>query len=556
MTSPRYYFYCLCVSLSLVLSTPHPVWSIPFAAQKIIISAESPRAVDAGLTIARKGGNVADVAVGLALALSVTHPQSGSLGGGGLALVKMGGNVEALDFREVAPGAASSDFYDDKPEKSSQNGPLSVGVPGVPAGLYELHRKYGRLRWSDLFGPALDLAKGGVSVSRDMHNALKSRAKHLNSVGKSILFDKKGPKRPQDVFIQTRLLKALKLFQRRKATPFYSGVVARDIVESVKALGGVLTMEDLKNYRPRWSKPVTTSFEGHTIHLMPPPSSGGVVIATALKLIDSLNLKKHPPSSSAEAHLLGEILNRSFRGRNLLGDPDFHKNPINALLSPKYIKDMAKSIRLGKSTSIPPITPSFGQSAESSQTTHFVVMDARGNAVSLTTTLNSNFGSGIFTSAFGISLNNEMDDFTTQPGKPNQFGLVQGMSNKIVPGKRPLSSMTPTLIEKNGKIIGALGGRGGPRIISAVLQTTYRLLANNMDVDRAIQTGRVHQQFLPNKLFVETDRISPDVVAVLKRKGHNVVPKTVAKVFAVFRSENGFLEGAFDSRGEGKTSGL
>ena len=192
MISPRYCFYCLCVSLSLVLSISHPIWSIPFAAQKIIISAESPQAVDAGLTVSRKGGNVVDVAVGLALALSVTHPQSGSLGGGGLALVKMGGNVEALDFREVAPGAASSDFYDDKPEKSSRNGPFSVGVPGVPAGLYELHRKYGKLRWSDLFGPALNLSKRGVSVSREMHNALKSRAKHLNSVGKSILFDKKG----------------------------------------------------------------------------------------------------------------------------------------------------------------------------------------------------------------------------------------------------------------------------------------------------------------------------------------------------------------------------
>jgi gamma-glutamyltranspeptidase / glutathione hydrolase len=288
--------------------------------------------------------------------------------------------------------------------------------------------------------------------------------------------------------------------------------------------------------------------------MMPPPSSSGVVMATAFSLIQKLELDKRKFLSVDELHLLGEILSRSFRGRSLLGDPDFYKNPIGPLTSDTFLTDAAKSIDPKKTIALKPISPA--EFPKEIETTHYSIMDSKGNAVALTVTLNGNYGSGVVSEKFGIALNNEMDDFTTKLGEANMYGLVQGEGNKVEPGKRPLSSMSPTLVEKDGQIMMTVGAPGGPRIISSVLQVIYRALVNGMDVDAAIQAPRIHHQFSPHVLFVDAQKLSPDVLDLLRQRGHTVEESWVAKVYAVKRNASGWLEGSHDSRGEGATGGF
>jgi gamma-glutamyltranspeptidase / glutathione hydrolase len=267
-----------------------------------------------------------------------------------------------------------------------------------------------------------------------------------------------------------------------------------------------------------------------------------------------MNVAKHKPFSVEELHLLGEILHRSFRGRSLLGDPDFHKNPLTHLISDEYLKELVTSIRVDRTATLPALKD--GLIEESKQTTHFSIMDAQGRAVAFTVTLNGHYGSRVVSERFGIAMNNEMDDFTTRPGTPNQFGLVQGQANNVQPGKRPLSSMSPTLVEKDGKIILAAGAPGGPRIISGVFQALYRHLVTGLDVDLAVQSPRVHHQFLPNKLWLDELRFAPETVTGLQKKGHQIEFGTIGKVYMVRLNSKGELEGAFDSRGEGAAGGL
>lgn len=304
----------------------------------------------------------------------------------------------------------------------------------------------------------------------------------------------------------------------------------------------------------RWLAPLTTEYEGRKVYLMPPPSSGGVLIAGALRLIEKLGVAQQPALSINEFHLLGEIDSRVFRGRVLLGDPDFHENPVKFLTSPAYLEELAKSIDPKQASSLPPLKPEDVK--ESTQTTHFSVLDTAGHAVALTVTLNDNYGSAVVTDKFGIALNDEMDDFTTRPGQPNMYGLIQGEGNNVQPGKRPLSSMSPTLVEKNGKIVIAMGSPGGPRIISGVLQVLYRLVGRGLDADTAIQTPRVHHQFLPDVLYVDRGRVSPEVLEGLRARGHRVEESGMGKVYVVRLRDDGILEGGFDARGEGAAGGI
>ncbi|MCB0407830.1 MAG: gamma-glutamyltransferase [Bdellovibrionales bacterium] len=529
-------------------------FAIPAEGSKMMIAAPSPYAVEVGKKIIEDGGNVIDVAVAVGLTLAVTSPYYAALGGGGFALIKMNDKVEVLDFREVAPQATGPKFYLDKAENASRDGGTAVGVPGFPAGLYEMHKKYGKIKWSKLFHYPLQLAQDGFAVSGEWASNTEDAAKRFNNGGiKHFTYDNGKLYRPGQKLKQYGLAKALKEFRRSKNKGFYDGVVAKDIVDTVKRTGGVMELSDLKNYKVRWLEPLTTQFLGYKVYLMPPPSSGGVVIKSALNLMEKLNLNKQKPLSVDELHLMGEILARSFRGRALLGDPDFHSNPLDLLLSDKYLSKMAKSINLKKSTKLSALKTETA--VESSETTHYSVMDAKGNAISLTVTLNGNYGSAVVSNRFGVALNNEMDDFTTRPGEPNMFGLIQGMGNSVQPGKRPLSSMSPTLVEKDGKIVMTLGAPGGPRIISGTLQTLYRVLANGWDMDKAIQAPRVHHQFLPHTLFVDKDRFSPDVLDLLRKRGHEIKETWIARVVGVRLNEKGNLEAAFDSRGEGAAGG-
>lgn len=531
--------------------------AVPGEGTRIMISAPSSYAVDAGKAVSDRGGNLVDVAVAVGLTLTVTDPSNASLGGGGFALVSMGQGVEVLDFRETAPAATAPDFYLKRAQGASWNGAAAIGVPGVAAGLWALHQKYGSLEWSDLFATALRLARDGIEFSGTESRYSETQKDRFNPAGLRHFYKSQQQHyRPGEILKQPALAQALTLLRDNNAAGFYHGDVAQDIVATVQANGGVITLDDLANYRVRWLQPLVARYRGHKLYSMPPPSSGGAVIKAAFELFDKLDIERYQPLSVDELHLMAEVLNRAFRGRALLGDPDFHKNPLDLILSAGYLDEMARSISLAKSIQLQPLVDK--PLDDSNETTQFSILDADGNALTLTVTLNGSYGSGIVSENFGISLNNEMDDFTTRPGEPNAFGLIQGFGNRVQPGKRPLSSMSPTLVEKDGKIVMALGAAGGPRIISSVIQTIYRVLASGLDIDRAVQFPRVHHQYLPNKLYMDEFKFSPEVVAGLRQRGHETVeqrPGYLGRIKAVRLNDKNYLEAAYDNRSEGAVGG-
>ena len=534
-------------------------YAVPAEGHELLIAAPSPYAVEVGRKIAARGGNVVDVAVAVGLTLSVTSPYYAALGGGGFALVKMNGVADAIDFRETAVKATSPDYFTKSGKDASITGGRAVATPGFAAGLWAIHQKYGKLKWADLFADPLILAQKGFAVSGEWVTRTRDERDRFTKPGLGVFFKKGVALKPGDTLVQPGLAKALATFKLKGMKGFYEGEVAQDIVEAVTAAGGEMTLADMKDYKVRWLSPLTTDYEGYKVYLMPPPSSGGVVIATALKLIEKMNVKEKRERSVDEYHLLGAIQSRAFRGRLLLGDPDFTKNPIEFLTSDAYVTDMAKSINRVRATPPPALTTEEVKAMpipEHDETTHFSVMDAGGHAVALTVTLNGAYGSGVVSPRFGIALNDEMDDFTTHVGEGNMFGLIQGRANDVRPGKRPLSSMSPTLVEKHGKLVAAIGAPGGPRIISGVLQGLYRLLARGMDADLAIQTPRVHHQFLPDILYIDRSRLAAETIDGLKARGHELKEGSQGKVYIVHAKDDGTLEAGFDSRGEGAVGGI
>ena len=520
-----------------------------FEGRKFVVSGPSPHSPRVAKNIYKQGGNIVDMAVGVALALSVTHPYYVSLGSGGFALVKMNSSVLALDFREVASYQMPADFFE-KTNLSSQKGVASVGVPGFVAGLVALHKKYGQLSWFKVIQPAIFLAEKGFPVSGDWVEITNKAKKKFNSSGKNIFFKKGKSYKPNEIFKQTRLAKALRLLQSKERRAFYEGAIGRDIVSSVKKQKGVLTKEDFKKYKVRWLKPVSIFFRSYKIHSMPLPSSGGIILSRALKLIEKQKLYRKKLYSLDELHLLTEIMARAFLPRSLMGDPDFAKLKPEAWLSDKSIEKINKSIFLKKSHQLLPLK-------ESEETTHISLIDAKGNAVAMTLTLNGYYGSSVVSQKYGIVLNNQIDDFTTLPGKANMYGLIQGENNLIEGGKRPLSSMTPTIVEKNNETVMVLGGAGGPTIISSVLQTLYRHLVNKLDIEQAVHSPRLHHQYLPAKLYIENKRFNPELIIELKLRGHKIQFKNyIAQVFAVVRNQKGILWGASETRREGASGGL
>jgi gamma-glutamyltranspeptidase/glutathione hydrolase len=457
----------------------------------------------------------------------------------------------------MAPAATSPDFYLKLDKGASWNGGTAVGVPGVPAGLWALHARYGKLDWPRLFVAAIGHAENGIEFSGTESRYSETQKDRFNAAGERHFYRAPGQAyRPGEILRQPALAGALRLLRDRGPEGFYEGAVARDIAASVRAAGGVITTDDLARYRVRWLEPLVTDFEGHRVYMMPPPSSGGAVIQSALELFDRVGIRDKAPLSIDEIHLMAEVLNRAFRGRALLGDPDFHQNPFDLILSDAYFEEMARSIDLSRAVQLEPLRETTA--VESSETTQFSILDADGNAISLTVTLNGSYGSGVVSEQYGISLNNEMDDFTTRPGEPNAFGLIQGLGNVVEPGKRPLSSMSPTLVEKDGRIVMTLGAAGGPRIISSVVQTIYRVLVTGLDLDRAVQFPRVHHQFLPNKLYMDEFKFSPEVVDGLRRKGHDTIeqrPAYLGRIKAVRLNDRNYLEAAYDNRSEGAVGG-
>lgn len=521
--------------------------------KQVIVSGPSSYLVETVQSIYKDGGNIFDAAVAGAFSLSVTHPYFVSLGCGGFAILKNNKNVQALDFRETAPSKMKENFYVKSGFSSKREG-TAVGVPGFVAGLSAIHQKYGSLKWSHLLQPAIKLAKKGFIVSGQWHRKSKKYKDEFHSEGKEIFFHSNGTAYlPGEKLKQPLLAKALKLVARKNKKVFYEGSIGKDIIRAVNEYKGIMTEEDLKVYQVRWLKPLSFSFNGYDIHSMPLPSSGGIILSRLFKLVQFTNMNKKPLYSLNEWHLLGEILNLSFRPRSQMGDLSESTKYLKEWLSDKKIKNQAKRISFKKAKTWPIVK-------ESHETTHFSLMNDKGQAVSMTLTLNGNFGSFVVSKKYGVVLNNQMDDFNTQPGKPNQFGLIQGRNNKVAGSKRPLSSMTPVVVEKQGKTVVVAGGSGGPMIISSVFQVLYRYLVNGLSLDLAVQAPRMHHQFLPNNLYFEKDRFSPVLLNLLKKKGHQLKErKSIAKVYAVAKgtgSNEGLLEGAFDARGEGAVGGL
>ncbi len=534
-------------------------FTLPLTTKKMSISSASPYASQAGLDVSLKGGNIIDATVAVALTLAVTSPYNAGIGGGGFALIKIFNDVEVIDFREKAPELTHPDFFINASQNSnglvpSRVGGKAVGVPGIIKGLWKLHQRYGRLSWKEVLAEPIQIAEKGFSISGKWRSNTEFSQKNFNKHGKLAVLnsDSKLPD-PGDTFKRKNLVRLLKIIQKKGDAGFYKGVVAKDIVNSIKKEGGVLTLQDLKDYKVRWLKPLIYKQKDFTFYLMPPPSSGGIMISNILALMENKKIEKHPPLSTKEQHLMAEIFKHAFRGRSFLGDPDFHKNPIKKLQDKTYINKLSALISSEKTMELPALP--LDEFTESNETTHFSIMNEQGQSIAMTLTMNGLYGSGVATKNFQIFLNNQMDDFTTIPDKPNMFGLTQGKGNQVQAGKRPLSSMSPTLIAKNGRLIMSLGAAGGPRIITSVLQTIYRTLFNNFNLDEAIQYPRIHHQYTPNFLTIESQKYPPISVQKLIEKGHKIKTKSIGVVNGVFRNDKGLFQCAFDNRSEGACRG-
>ncbi|HEY0515091.1 MAG TPA: gamma-glutamyltransferase [Thermoanaerobaculia bacterium] len=525
------------------------------------VAAADPQAVAAGLEILRAGGNAADAAVATALALAVVYPEAGNLGGGGFAVLRMGGDFATLDFRETAPARARRDMYLDAQgqpvENASLVGPLAAGVPGSPAGLYELQRRYGRLPWTRVVAPARRLAADGFPVDRHLHNLLgqEETRKLLLRFPESARVWLPGGEPPAigSVIRLPDLAATLGRYAERGPKAITTGAVAAAVATASAAHGGVLTAADLAAYHPEWRRPLTFEAFGWTLVSMPLPSSGGVILGETMGMLERLGWGKLPRFGAERDHLLAEALRRAFADRFLLGDPATTRATEAQLLAPGWIARRAEQIDPRHATPSAQVQAWTGAEAAAggTETTHLAVVDRDGNLVSLTTTLNNLFGCGLWVPGAGFFLNDEMDDFATAPGKPNLFGLIQGEANAVAPGKRMLSSMVPVIAWK-GKEAYALGGRGGSRIPTNTLQVLLNLLADGDSLQAALDRPRLHHQWLPDRLEAEPDALSPETRAELERRGHTIQVNTnTAKVHAVHLLPDGRVEAASDPRGTG-----
>jgi gamma-glutamyltranspeptidase/glutathione hydrolase len=530
----------------------------------MVVSSDS-LATKVGIEILKKGGNAVDAAVAVGFALAVTYPQAGNIGGGGFMVIRMAnGETVTIDYREKAPLKAHEDMFLDEngnfiPEKS-QIGHLSVGVPGSVAGLLLALEKYGTMSRKEVLNPAIKLAEKGFIVNEGLANAFKNAFEHFKKFPSTMkYFSKNGePYKEGDKLIQKDLAKVLKLIRDKGRDGFYKGKVADLIVAEMKRGGGIITHEDLENYQPVIRKPVIGTYRGYEIISMGPPSSGGVCLIELLNILENFDLKKYGFGSSYTIHYLVEAMKRVYADRaEYLGDPDFVEIPLEKLLSKEYAKAIANEIDTLFATPSSKIVRSVSPPEEGSHTTHYSVVDKWGNVVSVTTTINSYFGSMVAVDGAGFFLNNEMDDFSAKPGTPNQFGLLGNKANSIQPGKRMLSSMTPTIVLKNGKPFLILGSPGGSTIITSVLQVILNVIDFGMNIQEAVDAPRIHHQWYPDVVYYEKRGLPLDVIENLGKRGHKLVERRgfQGEVQAILIDENGVKYGAADPRGYGFAMG-
>jgi gamma-glutamyltranspeptidase/glutathione hydrolase len=520
------------------------------------VASAAPAATAAGLEVLRAGGNAADAAVAVALTLAVVHPQAGNLGGGGFAVVRFGDRLETLDFREMAPAGASSDMYLDEQGNAVRElslvGPLAAGVPGSPAGLEELHKRYGALPWARVVAPAIVLAGDGFTVTERLSTSLARGRGLLERFPETAAVWLPGgaPPAPGATMQLPQLAATLSRYAEHGSAAITEGPLAVAIAAISKQYGGVLTAADLAAYRPIWRQPVRFESNGWEVASMPLPSSGGIILAQTCALVERLSLAEQPRFGADRAHLLAESWRLAYADRFLMGDPRTTLADRRQLLDPAWLALRAGSISMTAATPSVEVRPwPAGHKAESTETTHLSVIDGNGNAVSLTTTLNGSYGCGLLVPGVGFLLNNEMDDFAAKPGFPNQYGLVQGEANAVGAGKRMLSSMTPTVAWRGEEVI-ALGSPGGSRIPTATAQVLLNLIVDEDDLQAAVNRPRIHHQWLPDQIMAEPDALAPETRTELERRGHQVTSRDrLGIVNAVRRLANGEVEAAADPRG-------
>jgi gamma-glutamyltranspeptidase / glutathione hydrolase len=502
----------------------------PVSAEKAMVVTSQHLATDVGVDIMKQGGNAIDAAVAIGYALAVTNPCCGNLGGGGFATLHLtDGRDVFLNFREKAPLAATPKMYlDAKGEvvpDLSLKGYLAVAVPGSVMGLDTLLKKYGTMTRQQVMAPAIKMAAGGFTLNQGDVDILKLGAKSFATQPNmaAVFLNGDKPWAAGETFVQKNLGNTLQLIAKDGPDAFYKGSIADAIITASTANGGILSKQDFASYSVAETAPVHCSYRGYDLISAPPPSSGGTAICEILNILKGYPISQLGYHSAASVHLTAEAMRHTYVDRNFqLGDPDFVKNPVERLLSDDYAEQIRSKIDQGKATPSKAVQPGTAPH-EGTETTHYSVVDPAGNAVSVTYTINGFFGARVMAGDSGFLLNDEMDDFTIKPGVPNLFGLVQGTTNVIAPGKRPLSSMSPTIVTKDGKTIMVLGSPGGSRIISIVVNTLMNVVDYGMNIQEAVDAPRIHHQWLPDQITVEPYALSPDTVRILNNMGHKVV---------------------------------
>jgi gamma-glutamyltranspeptidase / glutathione hydrolase len=542
----------------------------PLHAKSAVVACTRQLASQIGVDIMKQGGNAVDAAVAVGFALAVLWPPAGNIGGGGFLLIRLqDGSTEAIDYREVAPSSASRDMYLDA--KGNVVPDLSVvgykasGVPGTVAGLEMAWKRHGQLPWKTLLEPARKYAAEGFPIDSDLLSELNDYQPTLTQFpeSKRIFLNKGTGFQEGDILRQPELAATIARIQQNGAAEFYEGQTAKLIAQDMQAHGGLITLEDLKSYKAVVRKPITGTYRGYEIVTMPPPSSGGIALIEMLNELEKFDLAKLGFHSADQVHVTTEAMRRAYADRaNYLGDPDFVTIPTERLISKEYAQQIAATIQMDKATPSSNYNRNTTAANEKAQTTQYTIVDKDGNVASNTYTLNDGFGSRVTVPGIGMLMNNEMDDFTSKPGVPNLYGLIQGESNAIAPKKRPLSSMTPTIVLKDGKVFLALGSPGGGTIINTVLQTIVNVIDYGMNIQEAIDQPRFHHQWMPDAISVEPYALNADTARILEQRGHKLKsgyysddPHWGDAQVIMIDPKTGMRYGASDSRHAGAPAG-
>jgi len=515
-----------------------------------------------GIKILKKGGNAFDAMMATELALAVSYPSAGNIGGGGFMVYRMSdGTIGALDYRERAPIKSSRDMYLDDNDNIikglSMIGALSIGVPGTIAGIFEAHERFGKLEIEEIISPVIDLAKNGFVITENQQMRINENRKYFQLANKSkILFDDNFKK--NDTIRNHKLAATLERIMVNGKNEFYHGETAKKLVEFINQNGGIISLEDLKIYKPIWRDPITFNYDGLKIISMSPPSSGGICINQIMTMIEPYNLKSFGHNSINYIKLLVEAERRSFADRShFLGDPDFISIPTKMLTNKDYLENRMVDFSFEEPTDSNKIGYGDISIPEANETTHYSIVDQFGNAIAVTTTLNGTFGSKLFADELGFFLNNEMDDFSSKPGFPNMYGLIGGEANKIEPKKRMLSSMSPTIVEKDGELYMTLGTPGGSTIITSVVQTILNVHEFEMTMNEAVNSPRFHHQWKPDSIRIELDYFDRDVIEALLKSGYRLNDKgTIGRVDGILIRDDKMLEGGADKRGDDTALGF